>query len=259
MGIDATFAFENEPAEQIVFIIDSCFLIIYTIESGMQLFYLSYKILQDSWLIFDILIVIFSWGLASFKVVRGFRVLRAVRVTARIGPLKDIVQGFCDSIQKLSAILLLSLLVFYIFAVLFTHLYKDSHLSEDYYTRLDFTMLTLLQMMTLDFAGPMRETMKEHPNAWAPHILFVLIMGLLFFNLMAGVICDAISDLNDETESKDVDEIPKLLYQLRCISYNVSIISKTKESFQARISNLSRILETKRKKLRSSNDDTNVS
>ena len=104
---------------------------------------------------------------------------------------------------RMFAIGLLLFLVSYIFAVMFTQLFKTLDLSEDYFGRIDNTFFTLFQIMTLDaWADIAREVMEEFPWAWFPFIVFVIVTGFVVVNLIIAVICDAISALHDDEKAK---------------------------------------------------------
>lgn len=105
------------------------------------------------------------------------------------------------------AIGLLLFLVSYIFAVMFTQLFKDLYEDDktdyDYFGRIDDTFFTLFQMMTLDnWADIARQVMAVHAWAWIPFITFVIITGFVVVNLIIAVICDAVSALEDEERAK---------------------------------------------------------
>jgi len=108
---------------------------------------------------------------------------------------------------RMFAIGLLLFLVSYIFAVMFTQLFKDMYqqdeTTEDYFGRLDETFFTLFQIMTLDnWAEIAREVMITYPWAWFPFIVFVIITGFVVVNLIIAVICDAISALHEDEKAK---------------------------------------------------------
>lgn len=108
---------------------------------------------------------------------------------------------------RMCAIGILLFLVSYIFAVMFTQLFKDMYengqTTEDYFSRMDGTFFTLFQIMTMDsWADIAREVMVVYPWAWLPFISFVIITGFIVVNLIIAVICDAISALNDDEKAK---------------------------------------------------------
>ena len=84
MGI-STFDFvsENPNVEHIFEEMDLMFLIIFTVELGLQILYHGRKLFLNGWLTFDFMVVVLSWAFSSFQVIRAFRVIRAVRLVAR--------------------------------------------------------------------------------------------------------------------------------------------------------------------------------
>merc|ERR1719444_230156 len=100
------------------------------------------------------------------------------------------VEALADIIPRMSAIIILNILFIYIFSVVFTELFKDLELSRDYFSRLDKSAFTLLQLMTLDFGRPMREVLEFYPTfGWIPFIGYIVIAGFVIFNLIVGALC----------------------------------------------------------------------
>mmetsp|Transcript_4081 Transcript_4081/g.5524 ORF Transcript_4081/g.5524 Transcript_4081/m.5524 type:complete len:359 (-) Transcript_4081:485-1561(-) len=241
MGI-ATFDFvtENPQTESDFEKVDKVFLIIFTIESAMQFIYLGFALFKNGWLVFDFVIVVMSWGFESLQIIRAFRVFRALRLITRIDTLRKLVSALFSVLPRLSAITALLSLVFYIFAVLFTSLFKDLELSEDYFGRLDLSLYTLFVMMTMEWATVARECMVTYSWAWAPFVAFIAISGFIVFNLIIAVICDAVAviehdDEEDEVSIADqqderVDELSKridgLLRNQRELQMTLDLLSK---------------------------------
>jgi hypothetical protein len=116
MGI-ATFDFveDDEHVSRVFEIADTIFLITFTIESAMQLTYHGVNLFKDGWLVFDFTVVVLSWSLESFQIVRAFRIFRTLRLVARLESLRKIVSALGNVIPSLSAVLFLLILVMYIF------------------------------------------------------------------------------------------------------------------------------------------------
>jgi hypothetical protein len=107
----------------------------------------------------------------------------------------------------MAAIGLMLFLIFYIFAVMFTQLFKDlyaeGYTDFDYFSRMDGTFFTLFQIMTLDnWADIARQVIKVYKWAWLPFTAFVIISGFIVVNLIIAVICDAISALHKDDKAK---------------------------------------------------------
>lgn len=154
MGVATFPSIKNNPEMMKKF--DTCdlvFLIIFTIESAMQLIYHGWMLFKDGFLVFDLLIVVMSWALDGTQVFRAFRIFRAMRLITRVGTLKNLVLALFSVVPKMTAIFMLLTLIFYIFAVMFTQLYKGMHrdelIEEPYFETLYWSLFTLFQMMTL--------------------------------------------------------------------------------------------------------------
>ena len=206
MGI-ATFNFvsDNPDAVNAFEIVDKIFLIIFTIELGLQFVHHNVKLFLDAWLVFDFIIVVMSWSLESLQVVRTFRVFRALRLVTRVKVLKNLVSALFSVGPRIFAILCLLVLVFYIYAVmctmLFKNLYQDGFTEFDYFSRLDRSLWTLLVMMTLEWGDVSRVVMDVYPWSWPIFVSFVMITSFIAYNLIVAVVCDSVSII--EKQSKE--------------------------------------------------------
>lgn len=176
MGI-ATFPFvkDNPETSEKFDIADQIFLVIFTVESGLQLLYYGWYLFTDSFLVFDLLIVIMSWALEGTQVIRAFRIFRALRLITRVEVMRNLVMALFDVIPKMTAIAMLLTLIFFIFGVMMTQLFKDMYpqtLSQPYFESLWNTLFTLFQMMTLVSAIFSVRYMKfsNYSNFLAHHI-----------------------------------------------------------------------------------------
>ncbi len=115
---------------------------------------------------------------------------------------------------RMVAIFMMLLLIFYIFAVMFTQLYSEATYSDPpnpemagqpivYFQNLEQSMLTLFQLMTMDeWAVIVRELAPQHRSSWVFLIIFVVISGFIVVNLIVAVICDAIGNLSDPEKAR---------------------------------------------------------
>lgn len=154
MGI-ATFDFieDDDNSSKAFETTDTTFLIIFTIELGLQFVYRGLGLFTDAWLVFDFIIVLLSWSLEGLQIVRAFRIFRAFRLVTRLEILRNLVLALFRVAPSLTAIVALLVLILYIFAVLCTQLFQDAFVDgitdRDYFGSLDKTLFTLFEMMTL--------------------------------------------------------------------------------------------------------------
>ncbi len=172
----AVATFDFDPSILNAFdIVDTVFLSIYTVESAMQVFYHGHKIMKDQWATFDLILVITSWAFfftpIPVQAARSLRIIRILRVIPKLKSLKIIITAVVKVTPKLGGIAGILALIFYIFAIIFTLLFKDYPLSDDYFTRLDTTMFTLFQIMTMaDWAEISRELAEYVPWGEFNHV-----------------------------------------------------------------------------------------
>ncbi|KAL3795109.1 hypothetical protein ACHAWO_009272 [Cyclotella atomus] len=227
MGV-ATFPFvkDNQGVSAKFELIDEIFLIIFTIEAVMQLAYHGWTLFKDAWLVFDLTIVALSWALEGVKVARAFRIFRALRLIARIDVMKNLIIAVTSVIPNLTGIGMLLFLLFYIFAVMFTQLYKDISKQyprqQQYFVGLPETFFTLFQMMTLypqlekqdGWKKVLAQAYDEYWWSWILFVAFIVVTAFVFVNLIIAVICDAVHVMGDRGVAGltgcDEDEITKI-------------------------------------------------
>lgn len=207
----ATYDFAKEsPSVTSAFVTTNLvFLIVYTIELVMQLLFRGYTLFKDGWLVFDLVIIASSWSATLLQVFRIFRILRIFMLITRIKSMRDVVTALINVLPRLGAIVAFLGLILYIFAVLFTELFGDLLLSEDYFSTLGRSMLTLYPMVTLwTWASVTRECMAQIWWAWAPFILFIIFSGFALYSLIIAMIFEAVAkvgELTDQERSKPED------------------------------------------------------
>ena len=262
MGI-ATFDFVSDtPAIDEKFeICDKIFLYIFTVELCLQFLYHGLRLFLDGWLMFDFAIIVMSWAFSEAQIIRAFRIFRALRLVTRVEVMRNLVMALFSVMPRMAAIGLLLFLIFYIFAVMFTQLFKDMYgdgqTEYDYFSRLDQTFFTLFQIMTLDaWADVARDVMAVRSWAWIPFVAFVIISGFIVVNLIIAVICDAISALHDddraklhgtyESESVIVEEEPKdyQQQQIKNLQEQVDELTRIQESTMMTLEYLGRQLQS---------------
>lgn len=215
MGL-GTFDFvnENEKISSYFQLVDEILLTLFTIELGLNLIFSGLYLFLDGWLVFDFIIIVVSWSFESVQIVRAFRIFRALRLITRVQVMKNLVLALFNVMPKFGAICLLLGLICYIFAVMFTQLFGDlyeNHQTDvDYFSRLDSSLFTLFQIITLDSWGVIaRSVIKVHKWAWVPFTVFLTVSGFIVVNLIIAVICDSVSTLGNEQKAAIHGEDPQ--------------------------------------------------
>ena len=112
--------------------VDNSMLIIFTVEFVCQFFYLGPKFIRNSWLIFDALVVIFSWAFlgSPVKVFRAFRIFRLFSLASKWKAMQRLFTSLANTVPKLATVAGLLALFFYATTVFCTVLCKC--VSEHY-------------------------------------------------------------------------------------------------------------------------------
>jgi len=212
IGFSTTERVKENGHEELITQIDMAFLIIFTIEIVMQLYYYAFLLFYDAWLVFDLVVVIVSW-VAEFggsdennlQVLRAFRIFRISRLITRVRPLRDLVLALGEVLPRMSAIMLLLIVVFYVFAVLFTEQFSEYEMDYNYFNTLHDSFLTCFQMMTMEWVDICRPLMEEEEEkyAWVTIVIFVMLAGFIVFNLIVAVVVEAVSATEETVRQID--------------------------------------------------------
>src|SRR5690606_21710686 len=153
--------------------------------------------------LFDFLIVGVSLlpGSGPLAILRSLRILRVLRLLSSIRRLRLIIESLLAAIPSIGWILFLLLMVFYIFAVMGTHLFGAAF--PEWFGTVPASMYTLFQVMTLESwsMGIARPVMEQFPHAYLYFVPFVLISSLTILNVFIGIIVNTMAGLHAEAEN----------------------------------------------------------
>jgi len=226
--------------------VDMAFLVIFTIEIILQGIFHGFSLFKDKWLTFDFLIVVFSWMFASLQV---FRTLRTLRLVAKIEMLRKLIEALVEAVPRLAGIMALFILIMYIYAVmitvLFGNMYEEGLLEKDYFSRLDITLFTLFQMITLDWANIVRQVMAVYPFAAIVFGTYLSFTSFILFSLVIGVVCDAVSAIEHDNQMVEaLEKKEDAQERILRLQQRVDFLQKQQKSVLASVSG---VLEELRK------------
>ena len=123
MGLQ-TFDFisENPQLQGIFELTDFVFLVIFTAELGLHLFHLGLEFRKDGWIVFDFILIIFSWSLSA-KSIKSMRAFRILRILPKVDVLKEVIDSIIVVLPRMATVFLLLALIMFIFSILFTQLF----------------------------------------------------------------------------------------------------------------------------------------
>ena len=117
----------NESLNSALEAIDLVILSLFTVEFMLQLVYLGFSLVQHKWLVFDCIVVFFSWLFldSSVAVLRSVRIFRIFSLVSKWESLRLLFAAVGKTMPKMASIWLALMIFFYIFSVLCTTLYAD--------------------------------------------------------------------------------------------------------------------------------------
>jgi voltage-gated sodium channel len=143
-------------------------------------------------------------------VLRALRVLRVLRMLTIVPSMRRVVGALLSAIPGLSSIALVLLLVFYVFAVISTHLFGA--LFPEWFGHLGRSLYTLFQVMTLESwsMGIARPVMEQVPWAWAFFIVFILFATFTMLNLFIAIIVNAMQTFQESEHQSTLDSVAQV-------------------------------------------------
>jgi len=177
-------------------------LAIFVVEILVKLYAFDWRFFRSGWNVFDFIIVAISLVPASgpFAILRALRILRLLRLLTKIKRLRHIVESLLRAIPSIGWIAFLLTMVFYIFGVMGTQLFRDAF-PEDF-GHLGLTLYSLFQIMTLESWSEAiaRPVMETYPLAWVYFVSFILITAFTVLNLFIGIIVNTMQEQHYEEE-----------------------------------------------------------
>jgi voltage-gated sodium channel len=187
-------------------VIDQGVLWLFTLEIMIKLIAIrfSWRFFKDPWNVFDFVIVMLGHlinGSTFVTLLRIIRILRVFRTITVIPSLKKLTNALLLTLPSLGTIFLFTSLIFYVFAVMGTMLYRE--VSPEYFGSIELSLLTLFQVVTLEAwaSDVMRPVMKLAPYAWVYFVSFVLLGTFVLLNLFVGVIVTNVDQANKEEQA----------------------------------------------------------
>ncbi len=171
-------------------VLDRVILSIFVLELGIKLFAYRLRFFKSAWNIFDLAVV--ALGLmpdrGGLSALRGLRVIRAMRLLSAIPQMRAVVQALLDALPGMGAVVIMISIIFYVFGVMATLMYGPGF--DEWFGTLGRSLYSLFQIMTLESwsMGIVRPVMREHPQAWAFFVPFIVITAFSVLNLFIGLL-----------------------------------------------------------------------
>jgi voltage-gated sodium channel len=209
-----------ESAMAVLHVLDRIAIAVFVVEIVIRLVAYGWSFFRSAWSIFDLLIVIISLipAAGALSVLRALRILRVTRLFSTVASMRTIINALVGAIPAMGSIMLVMVLLLYIGAVLAAGLFGSSF--ERQFGSLEYSMLTLFQLMTLDgwsaeIVGPI---MDVYPWAWVFFIPYIIITSFAVLNLFIGVL---MSNIEADKQERDASHAARLEQRLDTLSQQV--------------------------------------
>jgi len=211
LGLETSSSF-MQAAGRWILLVDKIILAVFVAELSLRLFVHRLAFWRDPWSVFDFSVVAIALVPATgpLAVLRALRVLRVLRMLTIVPSMRRVVGALLSAIPGLSSIALVLLLVFYVFAVIATHLFGA--LFPDWFGHLGRSLYTLFQVMTLESwsMGIARPVMEQAPWAWAFFIVFILFATFTMLNLFIAIIVNAMQTFQESEHQSTLDSVAQV-------------------------------------------------
>ncbi len=192
---------------------DTMMLGIFIIEVFLRLAAHGRHFVKSGWHWFDVIIVTIALLPAGgpFAVLRAMRILRALRLIARVPSMRRVVAAIFHSLPGLGSTAAFMGLLFYISSVMATVLYGQSH--PQWFGTIGESAYSLFQIMTLESwsMGIVRPVMEVHPQAWIFFVPFVLLTTFMMLNMVVAILVDSMNSVQQMHElTHDPEDDPTL-------------------------------------------------
>jgi voltage-gated sodium channel len=196
---------------------NSVILGVFVIEILLKLVAFGPRFFRSGWNLFDFFVVGISLVPAAgpFEILRALRVLRVLRLLSQVPRLRAIIESIMRSLPGIGWTALLLVLVFYIFAVMGTMLFRESF--PEYWGSLGTSLFSLFQIMTLESwsTGIARPMLEHYPWIWVYFVPFILVSSFMVLNLFIAIIVTATQSIHADEEELGRQEV---LRELRAIN-----------------------------------------
>jgi voltage-gated sodium channel len=191
------------------------------------------KYFRDGWNCFDFAIIILSvlptTGQFS-TIARLIRLLRITRLITKSTELRAIVSTLVRSIPSIFNILILLSILFFIYAIIGYHLFRDA--DQEHWSSFPTSLTTLFQVITLEGWPDIMEPIVSSlgPLCWLYFTSFIVIGTFIIINLFISVIVR-----KSEEAYKQVQQESTIPLTQQDIMHDIKEIRRILEDLEKRI------------------------
>ena len=164
---------------------------------------------RQGWNWFDFIIVGIALVPASgpLEILRALRILRVLRLFSQVPKLRAIIESLMRALPGMGWTALLLILIFYVFGVMATLLFAETH--PQYWGSLGRSLFSLFQIMTLESwsSGIARPMIDDYPWIWLFFVPFILISSFMVLNLFIAIIVTATQSIHADEQTEQGEQL----------------------------------------------------
>lgn len=219
LGVIASLA-QGDPRIDTFEVVDKITLAVLILDSLLCIATKRSRILRDGWDMFDISVVAISLVpmLQSLSALRAFRTVRLLRLLTILRNGRATVDALFRAIRNMGAALIVMGVVYYIFVIICTTLFRDA--DPDQFGDLGKTMVSLYQLMIMFGADSdvTRQVTSQIPWSWLVFVPFVFIASFALLNLVIGVFVSAVDEELKQEISEESAELVRIEKKLDALA-----------------------------------------
>ena len=209
-----TFAEDDSYQHDVLYLVDWLFIVFFLGELSIRVIAHNWKLRaigSDSWLLFDIVIVVgsvvvqiqFVDVVESLYILRLARVFRASRLLSTNPKLRLVIESFLQSIKSSLYVVILLTVITYGYAVLGVELFGSSR----HFLHLGVAIISMVQILTLDdwgniFADVIRREDTLNFVAVLFFLSFIIFGTMIILNLFVAIVTDQMRLLSNSPNEK---------------------------------------------------------
>ncbi|MDR9452414.1 MAG: ion transporter [Wenzhouxiangella sp.] len=182
---------------------------VFVAEIGVKLVAFGRHFFRSGWNWFDFIIVAIALVPASgpLEILRALRILRVLRLFSQVPKLRAIIESLMRALPGMGWTALLLVLVFYVFGVMGTLLFAETH--PEYWGSLGKSLFSLFQIMTLESwsSGIARPMIDSYPWVWLYFVPFILISSFMVLNLFIAIIVTATQSIHADEQTEQGEQL----------------------------------------------------
>jgi voltage-gated sodium channel len=188
---------------------DNLVLGIFVGEMLIKIYAFGFRFFRSPWNLFDLTII--GVGVlpttANLSVLRALRVIRAMRILSVVPQLRSVIRALLEALPGMGAVIILLFIVYYIFAVMATMLYKEAF--PQWFGTIGESLYSLFQIMTLESwsMGIVRPIMEVYPWAWLLFVPFIVATSFAVLNLFIGILVNTMQAAVEEAQDQELERI----------------------------------------------------